>query len=69
MWKTLFAHRSGICITALGILEVVALCVPGIMSKGFAYILLFAFLATMLAINLNTLHSFLKRRHKGGYSL
>ena len=41
MWKTLFAHRSGICITALGILEVVALCVPGIMSKGFAYILLF----------------------------
>ena len=54
---------------ALGILEVVALCVPGIMSKGFAYILLFAFLATMLAINLNTLHNFLKRRHKGGYSL
>ena len=39
------------------------------MSKGFAYILLFAFLATMLAINLNTLHNFLKRRHKGGYSL
>lgn len=69
MWKTLFAHRSGICIAALGILEAVALCVPGIMSKGFAYILLFAFLATMLAINLNTLHNFLKRRHKGGYSL
>ena len=69
MWKALFAHHSGICITVLGVLEIIALCIPDIMSRGFAYVLLFAFLATMLAINLSTLHNFLKRRHKGGYSL
>ena len=69
MWKALFAHRSGICITVLGVLEIIALCIPDIMSRGFAYVLLFAFLATMLAINLSTLHNFLKRMNKGGYSL
>ena len=69
MVEGLVAHSCGICITVLGVLEIIALCIPDIMSRGFAYVLLFAFLATMLAINLSTLHNFLKRRHKGGYSL
>lgn len=69
MWQTIMQYRCGICISVLAVLEAAALLIPNAMASGLAYLMLIAFLLTMLAINLDSLHAFLKRKHKGGYSL
>lgn len=65
----LFHYGSGVCIAILALLEVIVLFLPGAMSGPFAYVLLAAFIAVIVSINLNSLHRYLKRRHKGGCSL
>ncbi len=69
MKERLLHHISGICIALLALLEIVVLFLPNAMSGPFAYVLLAAFLAVIISINLNSLHKYLKSRHKGGYSL
>ena len=65
----LLHHYSGICIAILAVLEIIVLFLPGAMSGPFAYLLLAAFIAVIVSINLSSLHQYLKRRHKGGCSL